>query len=197
MWVQSGCGLWLCLPAFIVSTGTGVPAFGVVLSSGGVFLSFCPLSCSSLGALLANMPLFRVLRAFLARFGVVVWVCVVLVICLACVALCACRVRRIKGLRRVCLQFIPLFASIYPFICLSFCPCCPVLVILPILSIVALCGLVVGCFRFFFPYGLYAKRKGAKCLPCVLSCPVVCVQILVQLSKNSLAVYLAFSSSSG
>ena len=48
--------------------------------------AFCLLSRSSLGALLANMALFRVLKAFLARFMVVVWVCVVLVLCVACVA---------------------------------------------------------------------------------------------------------------
>ena len=32
-------------------------------------------------------------------------------------------------------------------------------------------SLFVGCC-FFFPYGISAKRKGAKCF-CVLSCPVV------------------------
>ena len=46
--------------------------------------SFCPLCCSSLGALLANVALFRVFRAFLARFMGFVWVCVVLVRCVAC-----------------------------------------------------------------------------------------------------------------
>ena len=36
-------------------------------------------------------------------------------------------------------------------------------------------GLVISLFVgycFFFPYGISAKRKGAKCF-CVLSCPVV------------------------
>ena len=46
--------------------------------------SFYPLCCSSLGALLANMALFRVFKAFLAGFGRFVWVCVVLVRCVAC-----------------------------------------------------------------------------------------------------------------
>ena len=46
--------------------------------------AFCPLSRFALGALLANMALFRVLRAFLARFVGFVWVCVVLVLCVAC-----------------------------------------------------------------------------------------------------------------
>ena len=53
--------------------------------------SFCPLSRFVLGALLANMALFRILRAFLARFGVVVWVCVGCVLCVACGAfVCVC-----------------------------------------------------------------------------------------------------------
>ena len=46
--------------------------------------SFCPLSRSSLGALLANMALFRVFRGFLEGFSCLVWVCVALVICVAC-----------------------------------------------------------------------------------------------------------------
>ena len=46
--------------------------------------SFCPLSCFALGALLANMALFRILRGFLAGFGVLVWVCIACVLCVAC-----------------------------------------------------------------------------------------------------------------
>ena len=46
--------------------------------------SFCPLSRFALGALLANMALFRVLKGFLARFGVLVWVCIAWVLCAAC-----------------------------------------------------------------------------------------------------------------
>ena len=59
---------------------------GLVRSFRAVFPAFCPLSRFVLVGLLANMPLFRVLRAFLEGFGVVVWVCVVLVLCVACVA---------------------------------------------------------------------------------------------------------------
>ena len=47
---------------------------------------FCPLSRFVFGALLANMALFRVFRAFLEGFGRFVCVCVVLVLCVACVA---------------------------------------------------------------------------------------------------------------
>ena len=48
--------------------------------------AFCPLCCFVLGALSLNMALFRVLKAFLARFVGFVWVCVVRVLCVACVA---------------------------------------------------------------------------------------------------------------
>ena len=47
---------------------------------------FYLLFCFALGALIANVALFRVLRAFLEGFGMFVWVCVVLVLCVACVA---------------------------------------------------------------------------------------------------------------
>ena len=49
----------------------------------GVLLAF---SCFTLGAFPLNVALFRVLRAFLERFVGFVWVCVVLVLCVACVA---------------------------------------------------------------------------------------------------------------
>ena len=49
----------------------------------GVFPAFYR---SALGALLANMALFRVFRAFLARFYGFVWVCVGSVLCVACAA---------------------------------------------------------------------------------------------------------------
>ena len=45
---------------------------------------FIRLSCSSLGALLANMALFSVLRGFLAVFICLVCVCIALVLCVAC-----------------------------------------------------------------------------------------------------------------
>ena len=92
MWVQSvGLVVQVCLP-FIVSTwcrcagslGLISSSCGVLPDSGRVFPPFCPLPCFALGALSLNVALFRVLRAFLARFGVVVWVCVGLVLCVDC-----------------------------------------------------------------------------------------------------------------
>ena len=46
--------------------------------------AFCPLCCLMLVVSLANMALFRILRAFLARFGAFVWVCGGLGFCVAC-----------------------------------------------------------------------------------------------------------------
>ena len=48
--------------------------------------SVCPLYCFALGASLANMALFRVLRAFLRGFMGFVWVCLSCVLFVACVA---------------------------------------------------------------------------------------------------------------
>ena len=88
MWVQSGCRFGaFCLP-FGVSSGAGLPASGPAGVGSGplvrVFPAFCPLYCFALGALLANMALFRVLRAFLGGFMGFVWVCVVLALCVDC-----------------------------------------------------------------------------------------------------------------
>ena len=81
----------LCLPAFWRVCWCGfagslyyfadVSKIGQDSSRCSAFYSLCR---SALGALIADMALFRVFRAFLARFGVVVWVCVVLVVCVAC-----------------------------------------------------------------------------------------------------------------
>ena len=57
-----------------------------LVSSGRVFHAFYLLFCFALGALIANMALFRVLRAFLEGFMVRVYICMGLVLCVACVA---------------------------------------------------------------------------------------------------------------
>ena len=84
-----------CLP-FGVSTGcrwSGNSCYFADVSKIGQDTAgcsaFCPLFRLVFGVLSLNMVLFRVLRAFLARFGVVVRACVVLVLCVACVALYA------------------------------------------------------------------------------------------------------------
>ena len=55
-----------------------------LVSSCGALHAFCPLSCIVLVVPLANMALFRVLRGFLARFGVRMYVCVGLGFCVDC-----------------------------------------------------------------------------------------------------------------
>ena len=62
------------------------PAGGWLWSSGRVFPSFYSTSSLVFGALLANMALFRAFRAFLEGFMGFVWVCLVLVLFVACVA---------------------------------------------------------------------------------------------------------------
>ena len=83
-------------PTFDASTCAGVQAFccsgpakRLALVLWSCVPSFRLLYCFAFGALSLNMVLFRVLRASLARFGVVVWVYVVLVRCVACVTLYA------------------------------------------------------------------------------------------------------------
>ena len=78
-----------CLP-FGVSTGVGVQDLSGIqdLPEVALVLWSCVslFDCFALGALALNMALFRVLRGFLARFGAVVWVCLVWVLFVACVA---------------------------------------------------------------------------------------------------------------
>ena len=80
--VALSLGLWWCplVQAFEASGPAGTLA--LVLWSG--VPSFCPLSRFVLGALALKYAFIRVLRAFLAWFVVFVWVCVVLVLCVAC-----------------------------------------------------------------------------------------------------------------
>ena len=72
--------------AYVPDSGPARSAGGWLVSSGGALYAFCPLYCFACGALHLNMALFRILRGFLARFGVLVWVCAGLVLCLDCVA---------------------------------------------------------------------------------------------------------------
>ena len=72
--------------AVVVSTGgrwSGCRAPGVLRC---VFRPFFPLSRFACGALHLNMALFRILRGFLAGFGVRMYICLAWVLCVACVA---------------------------------------------------------------------------------------------------------------
>ena len=123
------------------------------------------------------MALFRVLRGFLARFGAFrVGLC-----CLRALrGLCGFCTRVELGGFMACCVFAFLLSSLlllffffaFRFPCLS--SGCPVLVILPILSICfVFVGLWVCCWVFFFPCGLYAKERAQRFVPCVLSSCVV------------------------
>ena len=85
--------------------------------------------------------------------------------------LCACGVRRLYDLRRICPYFFLFF--IFSAYLLWLCLCCPWLVLLVawllllVLSFLSLWVVVVS----FSLSDVYAKRKGA--IPCVLSCLVV------------------------
>ena len=72
--------------AYVPDSGPAGPVIGWLWSYSGALHAFCPLVCFVLVVSLANMALFRVLEAFLAGFGVLVWVCVGLVLCVDCVA---------------------------------------------------------------------------------------------------------------
>lgn len=76
---------WWCP---LVAGGQGFeasgPAIGWLWSSGRVFPAFCPLCCFCLWWVAFKYALFRVLKGFLARFGVFVWVCLAWVLCVAC-----------------------------------------------------------------------------------------------------------------
>ena len=64
--------------------GASGPAKRLALVLWSCVLSFCPLSRFVFGALYLNMPLFRVLRAFLEGFPCWMWVCVVRALRVAC-----------------------------------------------------------------------------------------------------------------
>ena len=144
-------------------------------------------------------------KAFLARF----WAFRVGLCCLGALrGLCGFCTRVELGGLKACGVFAPVFIFFCPcflllLLCLPpfmlvvlLCSGCLLLVLLPCL--VCSCVLVAlwVCCCFLFPFGIYAKRKGAPCW-CVLSSCVVSVQILVTLSKNSVAVALARSNSFG
>ena len=72
--------------AYVPDSGPAGPVIGWLWSSGGALPAFCPLYCIVLVVSLANMALFRVLKAFLAGFGVRMYVCMGLGFCVDCVA---------------------------------------------------------------------------------------------------------------
>lgn len=70
----------------VLGAGASGPARCWRWSSGGALPAVWSLSRFALVGLLANMALFRILGAFLAGFICLVWVCIALVLCVACMA---------------------------------------------------------------------------------------------------------------
>lgn len=139
--------------------------------------SFRPLYCFACGVLCLNVALFRVLRAFLEGFMGFVWVCIALVLCVACVGFCA-RVE-LGGLKACCvfrlknLFFSSSLVLLSPALLLGFLPCLLSCFLSCFLGFVAWLLVLVGLLAFFpFRTASDTKRKGTPCW-CVLSCPVV------------------------
>lgn len=182
MWVQSGCRLWLCLPAFwrVCWCGSAsslcyfadVSKIVLMLLLFGALPAFCPLCCFACGVLHLNMALFRVFRAFLEGFLGFVWVCVIWALCVACVGFCAREV--FGGLEAYCV-FASILSLSHPFFIffaylLGLCLCCPRLVLLPALFVLV----SLWVFVFFFSLSDYTQKERARrFIPCVLSSCVV------------------------
>ena len=109
--------------------------------------------------------------------------------CGACVGLCCsgtlrglcgfCTRVELGGLK-ACGVFAPIFIFFAYVFALRFISLLLLYVLLSFFALVVFClsSCIVFvalwvCWVFLFPYGLYAKRKGAKCFPCVLACLVV------------------------
>lgn len=152
----------------------GSPFGAVVVSTGCRWCRVAPwcaalVVCSCLLSPLLHLlscisPQICLISRFKGVFSVVL-VCLcgfVLSWCFAWLVwlLCAWVVRRFKGLWRVCLCFF-LLSSAFLLLCLSSGAllCYPLLVLFACL--VCSCVLVGFCV-LFFPYGLYAKKKGRK-----------------------------------
>ena len=174
-----------------VSSCPLVQAFGVVLPFVACSILLPALSLCAWRVALEYGSISR----FQGVFSVVQGVCVGLSCLGALRGLWGFCVREWLGGLKAC----GVFASVFLLLLLCLPPFMLVVLLcsgcLSLSSCIVFEALWVCCQVFFFPCGLYAKRKGA--ISCVLSRSVVCVYILVQLLKNSVAVALAFSSSLG
>ena len=144
--------------------GAGGRLLWLVLCFRGVSTAFCPLCRFALVGLLANMALFRVLRAFIWVYRLFVWVCLSCVLC----------VREWLGGLKACGVFAPRFILL---LCLLsfrfslFLCVCPAFVLLSFVGLVAfrfpLFVLLFSLWVFVVSFSLTdytQKRKGAKVL---------------------------------
>ena len=167
----AGGGLFACLVACLLSCPL-VQVVGVqdlterwFWSSCRVFRPFAPLLlCSRCVAI--EICLYS---HFKAVFGGFWGACVGLFVLGALRGLCGFCVRERLGGFGAC----GVFAFLFVLLLVLFSPCAALLW-LPFACPLALSWL--SCFGFVVAFSLsdvQTKRKGAKCLPCVLSCPVV------------------------
>ena len=149
-----------------------VNKIGVMLLPFGALPAFCPLCRFVLGAFPLNMPLFRVLRRFIWVYRLFAWVCSSWCFAWLVWLLCACGVRRIRDLLRVCLCFYPFILCFYPF-AFRFLSLSLLFVLFAL--VVFLCPLALSLL-FLFPLRMYTdKKKGRKGLSLASSLRVLWV----------------------
>lgn len=179
--VGAGCGS-ACLP-FIVSTGVGVSGslcYFADVSKIGQDTAGCSAFLPALSlclwcAVLEYGSISHFKGVFSAVWGFGVGLCCLGALRGLCGFLCACGVRRFKGLKRICLSFFffcPCVCS--PFMLFAYllglCLCCPRLVLLYALFVLV----CLWSLLFPFPFRYIRKKKGRKDLSLrpLLSCCV-------------------------
>ena len=140
-WCAPAPSLWVCSVPFLYA--------------------FCPLSRFPFLLCLSNMPLFSVLRGFLARFGVRMYICMGLGFCVDCGAFV--RVRCLAVIWLV--ACLPLFFPFFIFFAylLGLCLCCPWLVLLVAwLLLLVLSSLSLWVVVVSFSLSDYAQKERAR-----------------------------------
>ena len=95
---------------------------GLVLCFRGVSPPFVRFPALPFGGLLANMPLFRILRRFIWVYRLLVWVCSFWVICVACGAFVCVRCLAVLWLV-ACFAFLFVLLSCFYALCQACYPC--------------------------------------------------------------------------
>ena len=169
------CGVPSCLPVAGGQAFEACPLLSWCVPSLSSALSLC-LCCVMLEY--GSISRFKVVFGVVYGFGV---------------GLCC--LRALRGLCGFCarvelggLKACGVFASIYPFICLPLCPCFSLCLSSRLCLYCSLLVLLSCLCCFLFPFGIYAKRKGAKVYP--LRPLFVCCGLLYLVA----ALYSSYSS---
>lgn len=165
MWVQSGCGLWLCLPAFWRvhwCECAGSLCYFADVSNIGQDTAKCSAFLSALPLCLWSVTLeYGSISRFKGVFSAVCGVCVGLFAWRALRGLCGFCVREWLGGLEACgvfclsfSLFVPVFLSFSLFAyLLGLCLCCSLLVLLSVLFV------LVCLWSLLFPFPFRTKRK--------------------------------------